>query len=55
MRGGRSCTIKDEAMAELILKIATKPKAATTGACAPSTIYHFCNPTGRFCVIAAPV
>jgi hypothetical protein len=29
MRGGRSCTIKDEAMAELILKIATKPKAAT--------------------------
>jgi hypothetical protein len=30
MRGGRSCRIKDEAMAELIIKmIAGKPKAAT--------------------------
>jgi len=29
MLGGRSCTSNDEAMAELILKIATKPKGAT--------------------------
>jgi hypothetical protein len=54
---GRSRTIKDEAMAELIIKmIASSPRQQPSGACAPSSIYCFCNPTVRIRgAIGAPV
>ena len=42
-------------MAELILKIATKPKAATHWSVRAINHLSFLQPTGRFCVIAAPV
>jgi hypothetical protein len=57
MRSGRSRTIKDEAMAELIIKmIASSPRQQPSGACAPSSIYCFCSPTVRIRgAIGAPV
>lgn len=57
MRSGRSRTIKDEAKAELIIKmIASSPRQQPSGACAPSSIYSFCNPTVRIRgAIGAPV